>query len=114
MYCTQKVLRFIEAQAFLRSYDSAPLPPPYPSPASRLSLFLSLPVCRRLSLLTKRKGGVGVEPILIYNWHPRFTNLPFFLTVQYAFSMQTYPIDSWRVVACAIWLQCVQKQAQGF
>ncbi len=43
---------FIEDQAFFRSYCSAPRPPPSPSPFSKLSLFLSLPVCRRSSLLT--------------------------------------------------------------
>jgi hypothetical protein len=38
-----------------------PLPP---SPVSKLSLFLSLPVCRRPSLLTGEEGGggVGEEP----------------------------------------------------
>ncbi len=36
---------FIEDQAFLLSYNSAPRPPS-PSPVSKLSLFLSLPVCR--------------------------------------------------------------------
>jgi hypothetical protein len=33
-------------QSFVRSYDSAPHPPPPPSPVNNLSLFLSLPVCR--------------------------------------------------------------------
>ncbi len=41
---------FIEGQAFSRSYDSAP----QPSPVSKLSLFLSLPVCCR-----SREGGWG-------------------------------------------------------
>ncbi len=31
--------------------------PPAPSPVSNLSLFLSLPVCRRLSLLMREGGG---------------------------------------------------------
>jgi hypothetical protein len=44
---------FIEDQAFLRSYDLAPLPL-LPSPISKMSLFLSLPVCRG--------GGVSQEP----------------------------------------------------
>jgi hypothetical protein len=45
--------------ATLRSYDSAPRPPLFPpSPVSNLSLFLSLPLCRRSSLLT---GGRGAE-----------------------------------------------------
>jgi hypothetical protein len=36
--------------------------PPSPSAVSKLSLFLSLPMCRRSSLLTGEKGGgVGVE-----------------------------------------------------
>ncbi len=52
---------FIEDQAFLRSYDSTPrTPPPPTSPVSKSSLFLSLPVCRRSSLLTGK--GAGVEP----------------------------------------------------
>jgi hypothetical protein len=51
---------FIEDQAFLRSYDSIPSPPPF-SPVSKLSLlFLSLPVCRRSSLLTDEGDGEGV------------------------------------------------------
>jgi hypothetical protein len=35
-----------------RSYDSAPRPPPLPSssPVSKLSLFLSLPLCRHTHL----------------------------------------------------------------
>jgi hypothetical protein len=42
----------------MRLYDSAPrpLPPPLP-PVSKLSLFLSLPVCRQSSLLTEEGGG---------------------------------------------------------
>ena len=49
----------------MRSHDSAPRQPPplSPSPVKKLSLFLSLPVCRRLFLLTG--GGeerVGEEP----------------------------------------------------
>ncbi len=36
-----------------------PLPP---SPVSKLSLFLSLPVCRRSSLLMGEGEGVGEEP----------------------------------------------------
>ncbi len=52
---------FIEFQAFLRSYDSAPRPSssPPPSPVSNLLLFLSLPVCRRSSLLKGEWGGKG-------------------------------------------------------
>ncbi len=46
----------IEDQAFLRSHNSAPRPPPPPLSVSKLSLFLILPVCRRSSLLT---GGGG-------------------------------------------------------
>ncbi len=39
------------------------LPPPPPlSPVSKLSLFLSLPVCRRWSIPTNRGEGVGEEP----------------------------------------------------
>ncbi len=48
---------------FMRSYDLAPQPPPPPSPVNKLSLFLSLPVCCRSSLLTGEGGeGVGMEP----------------------------------------------------
>jgi hypothetical protein len=43
------------SRAFLWSYDSAPLP----SPDNKLSLFLSLPVRRRSSLLTGEWGGGG-------------------------------------------------------
>ncbi len=49
---------FIEDQAFLRSYDSAP-PLPLPPVVMELSLFLSLPVCRRSSLLMGEGGGGG-------------------------------------------------------
>ncbi len=42
-------------------YNSAPRPPtPLHSPVRKVSLFLSLPVCRRSSLLTGK--GVGEEP----------------------------------------------------
>ncbi len=50
---------FIENQAFLLSFDLAPPPPASPLPVSKLSLFISLPVCRRSSLLTGE--GVGEE-----------------------------------------------------
>ncbi len=47
----------------LASYDLAPPPPPPPSPVKKLPLFLSLPLCRRSSLLTGEGGeGVGKEP----------------------------------------------------
>ncbi len=51
----------VEDQAFLRSYDSAPRPspPPPPLPSAKWCLFLSLPVCRRSSLLTGEGGGGG-------------------------------------------------------
>ncbi len=52
---------FIEAQAFLRSYE--PIPPP--SPVSKLSLFLSLPLCRRPSLYWQERAGV--EPDQSYD-----------------------------------------------
>ncbi len=63
---------FIEYQASLRSQDSAPRPPPSPlsrpctpSPVSKLSLFLSLPVSCVASPPYWRERweeGVGVEP----------------------------------------------------
>jgi hypothetical protein len=47
---------FIGGQAFLRSHDLAP------PPVSNLSLFLSLPVCSRSSLLTRERGeGRGTK-----------------------------------------------------
>ncbi len=55
----ESIERFIEGQAFLRSDDSAPRPPPA-SPISNLSFFL-FPVCHRSSLLTGEGGG-GEEP----------------------------------------------------
>ncbi len=47
----------------MRLYDSAPRQLPPPSPVSKLSLFLSLPVCRRSSLLTREgeRGGRGAK-----------------------------------------------------
>ncbi len=39
-------------------FGSSPTPSP-PSPVSKLSLFLSLPVCRRSSLLTGEEGTQG-------------------------------------------------------
>ncbi len=57
---------FIEDQAFLQSYDSAPGPPPS-CPASKLTLFLRLPVCRRSSLLMRYGEGVFEKP----NQRPR-------------------------------------------
>jgi hypothetical protein len=43
-------------------YNLAPPPPPPPSPVSKLSLFLSLPLCRQSSVLTGEWVGVGEEP----------------------------------------------------
>jgi hypothetical protein len=50
---------FIDDQAFLPSYEMAPPPTFSPSTVSKLSLFLSLPVCRCSSLLTRKVGGGG-------------------------------------------------------
>ncbi len=51
---------FIEDQAFSSSYDFGSYPPPPPpSPVIKLSLFLSLPVCRRSSLQTGKGGRRG-------------------------------------------------------
>ncbi len=51
---------FIKDQAFTSLYDLAP-PPPCPSPVSKLSLFLSLPVCRPVELINWREGrGMGM------------------------------------------------------
>jgi hypothetical protein len=52
----------IDDQAFSPSYDLAPRPPPptpSPYPFSKLSLFLSLPICRRRSSLLTGEGGGG-------------------------------------------------------
>ncbi len=49
---------FIEDQALLRSCDSAPQPPPPPSAVSKLSFFLSLPVCRRHRLHRKKSFSI--------------------------------------------------------
>jgi hypothetical protein len=46
--------------SFLQSSDSAPCPPPSPLSVSKLSLFLSLPVCRQSRLLTG-EGGRGAQ-----------------------------------------------------
>ncbi len=61
VYCTsERIKRFIEAQAFLRSYGLAPRPPPPPS--ANCLFFIILPVCRRSSLLTgERVVGGGHE-----------------------------------------------------
>jgi hypothetical protein len=48
-----KVLSIIKYQAFSPSYDLGP--PPSPA-VSKLSLILSLPVCRRSSFLTGEEG----------------------------------------------------------
>jgi hypothetical protein len=46
-------------QAFSLSYDLAPPPQPPPSPVSKMSFFISLPVCRWSSLLVGMEGGEG-------------------------------------------------------
>ncbi len=53
---------FMEGQAFLAVvwFGYSPIPPP--SPGSKFSLFLSLPVCRRPSLMTGEGEAVGEEP----------------------------------------------------
>jgi len=56
MFRSESIELFIEDQAFSPSYDLAPPPPP--SPVSKLSLFLSLPMYRRSSLLAG-EGGIG-------------------------------------------------------
>jgi hypothetical protein len=45
---------FIEDQAFSPSYDLAPFLPP--SPDNKLSLFLSIPACRRSSVFSTGEG----------------------------------------------------------
>ncbi len=46
-----RVVGFLAVELFGSS------PAPYPSPFSKLSFFLSLPICRRSSLLTGEGGG---------------------------------------------------------
>jgi hypothetical protein len=56
---------FIVDQAFLLSYELAPVTPPPLSPVIKLSLCISLPLCHRSDLLTgegKEGVGVGEEP----------------------------------------------------
>ncbi len=54
---------FREDQAFSTSNDLAPPSSPPPSPVSKLSLFLNLLMCRRLSL-QKGEGGWGRSQII--------------------------------------------------
>ncbi len=57
---TVPIEKFIEDQALLRLYDSAPRPSPSPrSSIRKFSFFLSLPVCCLSSLLTGGGGGGG-------------------------------------------------------
>jgi len=58
LYTAESIQWFIEDQAFVKFYDSAPHPPhPNPAPVSNLSLFLSLPVCRRWAYWQERGEG---------------------------------------------------------
>jgi len=59
----ENIKLFIEDQAFSPSNDLAPPSAPPPSPVSKLSLFLNLLVCRRLSLQTG-EGGWGRSQII--------------------------------------------------
>jgi hypothetical protein len=75
----QRGLKILRGPGFLAVFDSAPCARPLtPSNVNRLSLFLSLPVRRRSSLLTE-KGGRGrvesnrpKERLALYKW---FDNL---------------------------------------
>ena len=51
----QRILNDLKNKAFSQSYDLAPLPPP--PHVSKLSLFLSRPVCLRSSLLMGEGGS---------------------------------------------------------
>jgi hypothetical protein len=57
-YAPESIEGFIEDQALLLLYDCLLLHPLPPSPVRKLSLFLSLPVCRRVSLVMG-EGGRG-------------------------------------------------------
>jgi hypothetical protein len=59
VYVQQIVLICLQMNRLSPSYDLAPPPTPPPFPASKMSLFLSLPVSRRSSLLMVEGGGGG-------------------------------------------------------
>jgi hypothetical protein len=62
---TESIEYFIEDQAFLRSYDSAPRQPPFLPPLSHQQVVsLSLSFCVSPAELTdgRRGEGVGEEP----------------------------------------------------
>jgi hypothetical protein len=62
--CPSYIELFVEDQTFSPSYDFASLSAPrLPSPVSKSSLFLSLPMCRRSRLLT----GEGEEGAKSYH-----------------------------------------------
>ncbi len=58
-WCPQRVLNGLQRTRLIIRLLAHPLPP---SPISKLSLFLSLPMCRRSGLLTRDGEGVGEEP----------------------------------------------------
>jgi hypothetical protein len=61
--CLREYLMIYRGPGFLADLLFGPRPPPsLHFPISKLPLFRNLPVCRRSSLLTGEKEGVGVEP----------------------------------------------------
>ncbi len=64
----QEDLMIYRGPGFLATYDSAARPPPFLPPVSKMSLFLSLPVCRRSSLF---QGSGGWRTGKIMRWQER-------------------------------------------
>jgi hypothetical protein len=79
------VMMPLQDQAFLRSYDSAPCSPLPPLPVVKLSLFLSLPVYRRSSLLTGEGEGMGVGEEPNYTTARSLTHYKLFNTLSFLF-----------------------------
>ncbi len=91
---------FIDDQAFSVPYDLSPHPPPPPLlSASYLSFYLSLPVCRWLSLRTKERGIRGGGGAKSYNSEKSWssTNHSILSGNQphpFKQEMQKWPVDS--------------------
>jgi hypothetical protein len=75
--------------AFSPTHDLAPYPPPPTSPVRKLSLFLSLPVCRRYSFLTEEGREMGEEP----NHASTRTPVPLYILFNIQYSLLS-PLDN--------------------
>jgi hypothetical protein len=85
IFLYQRVLNdFYRGPGFLEMIRLLRLPLP-PSPVSKLSLFLSLPVCCRSSLLTGEGGGRGAES---YDRKKAWSSINNFCTILY--NVHTY------------------------